>query len=299
MPNWEESFASWAKGPGDTEKEKCERSEIAIRKAIAAHDSLSAMDITVFPQGSYRHKTNVRADSDVDICVRLNTTFFPDYPSGKTKENFGNTDASITFDEYRNLIQQALADYFGQDQVTRGDKAFNIHENTYRIDADVVAAFEHRRYRYREDGSYFYVSGIAFDTDKGTRVINWPEQNYSNGLDKHTVTGKRFRKMARILKHLRNRMKNEGISAADGIASCLIEHMLYNVPKDSFGHDTLQADVRAVLAYIFNNTRNDQECHEWVEVNYREWLFRGTKQPWTREKAHAFISSAWDYLEFE
>ncbi len=299
MPNWEDSFASWAKGPGDTEKEKCERAETAIRKAIAAHEKLSAMEITVFPQGSYRHKTNVRADSDVDICVRLNTTFFPKYPPGKSKEDFGNTDGSITFADYRNLVQRALEDYFGRDFVTRGDKAFNIHENTYRIDADVVAALEHRCYQYRENGSYYYVSGIGFDTDKGKRIINWPEQNHSNGFDKHTETGRRFRKMARILKHLRNRMMDEHIAAADGIASCLIEHMVYNVPNDRFGHGTLQEDVREVLAYIFNNTRIDEECQKWVEVNRQEWLFLRTKQPWTRESAHAFISAAWDYLELE
>ena len=55
----------------------------------------------MFPQGSYRHKTNVRADSDVDICVRLNTTFFPDYPAGKTKEDFLNIDGTIAFADSR------------------------------------------------------------------------------------------------------------------------------------------------------------------------------------------------------
>lgn len=299
MPNWEDSFWSWAKGPGDTEKEKCERAEAAIRKAIDAHEELSAMNISVFPQGSYRHKTNVRADSDVDICVRLNTTFFTDYPPGKTHGDFGNEDGSITFAAYRNLVQTALTDYFGDDVVTRGDKAFNIHENTYRIDSDVVAAFEHRRYRYRDDGTSYHVSGIGFDTDGGKRIINWPERNYSNGLEKHNETGKRFRKVVRVLKHLRNKMQAERIESAEGIASCLIEHLVYNVPSTSFGHDTLQKDVREVLAHIFNNTRSDEECKEWVEVNYREWLFKGTKQPWTREKSHAFISAAWDYLGFE
>lgn len=299
MPNWEDSFWSWAKGPGDTEKAKCERAEAAIRKAIDAHPELSAMNITVFPQGSYRHKTNVRADSDVDVCVRLNTTFFPDYPAGKTKENFGNVDGSITFAAYRNLVQKALIDYFGEDVVTRGDKAFNINENTYRIDADVVAAFEHRRYRYRDDGTSYYVSGIGFKTDGGKQITNWPEQNYSKGLDKHNETGKRFRKVVRVLKHLRNKMQEEGIQAAEGIASCLIEHIVYNAPSASFGHDTLQKDVREVLAYTFNNTLTEEKCEKWVEVNYREWLFKGTKQPWTREKAHAFISAAWDYLGLE
>ena len=299
MANWEDSFWSWAKGPGDTEKAKCERAETAIRKAIDAHDELSAMDISVFPQGSYRHKTNVRADSDVDICVRLNTTFFPNYPAGKAMADFGNKDGSITFAAYRNLVQDALVSYFGDGVVARGDKAFNIHENTYRIDSDVVAAFAHRRYRYRDDGSYYYLSGIGFNTDKGKQITNWPEQNYDKGLAKHNETGKRFRKVVRVLKHLRNKMQEDGIEAAEGIASCLIEHLVYNIATENFGHKTLQADVQAVLAHIFNDTRTKEKCDNWVEVNYQEWLFRGTKQPWTREKAHAFVSAAWDYLGFE
>jgi tRNA nucleotidyltransferase (CCA-adding enzyme) len=85
MSDWEATFTSWAKGPGTTEQAKCENAETAIRKAIAAHEKLSVMDITVFGQGSYRNKTNVRQNSDVDICVRLNSTFFCGLPHGNNQ----------------------------------------------------------------------------------------------------------------------------------------------------------------------------------------------------------------------
>jgi tRNA nucleotidyltransferase (CCA-adding enzyme) len=68
----EETFASWAQGPGQTEAQKCENSETAVRKALAADRHLASLDISVFAQGSYRARTNVRQDSDVDICVRYN-----------------------------------------------------------------------------------------------------------------------------------------------------------------------------------------------------------------------------------
>jgi hypothetical protein len=299
MADWEDTFARWAKGPGTTEKEKCDNAETAIRKAIAAHDKLNALDITILPQGSYRHKTNVRADSDVDFCVRLNTTFFPDYPKGKTHEAFGNIAGSIKYSDFRNLVQEALEAYFGASSITRGSKAFDIHANTYRVDADVVAAFEFRRYRYDDDGSFHYKSGVGFDTDTGKRIINWPEQNYQQGLKKHEDTNRRFRKVVRILKQLRNRMQDEKITAAADIASCLIEHLVFNVTDDQFGHDTLSKDLRAVLANVFNSTIKDTDCHSWIEVNWHEWLFRDTKQPWTRQKAHDFTSAAWDYLGFK
>jgi len=69
--------------------------------------------------------------------------FFPDYPTGKQKEDFGNVNGSITFANYKSLVQEALESYFGKQSVTRGNKAFDIHANTYRVDADAVADFEH------------------------------------------------------------------------------------------------------------------------------------------------------------
>jgi hypothetical protein len=39
-----------------------------------------------------------------------------------------------------------LTDFFDRGAVQRGNKAFDVHANTYRVDADVVAAFEYRWY---------------------------------------------------------------------------------------------------------------------------------------------------------
>jgi hypothetical protein len=147
----EESFTSWSKGPADTETTKCENAETAVRKAIDADEKLAGLDISVFAQGSYKARTNVRQDSDVDICVRYNSTFFPDYPDGKTKESFGNVDGTMKFSDFKNMVEKALKGYFGDDGVTRGNKAFDVHANTYRIDADVVPTFEHRRYSGNKD----------------------------------------------------------------------------------------------------------------------------------------------------
>ena len=42
-------------------------------------------------------------------------------------------------------------------------------------------------------------------------------------------------------------------------------------------------------------TRTDEGCKEWGEVNERKYLFRSV-QSWTRQQVHAFINSAWDYV---
>ncbi len=80
MSRWEDVFSSWAQGPGRSESDKCENAETAVRKAITADRTLSNFDVSVFAQGSYKARTNIRQDSDVDICIRCNSAFFVDYP---------------------------------------------------------------------------------------------------------------------------------------------------------------------------------------------------------------------------
>jgi hypothetical protein len=295
----EESFTSWSKGPADTEASKCENAETAVRKAIAADEKLAGLDISVFAQGSYMARTNVRQDSDVDICVRYNSTFFPDYPDGKTKESFGNVDGTMQFADFKDMVEKALKDYFGKDGVTRGNKAFDVHANTYRIDADVVPTFEHRRYTGKQnaDSTWQYLSGVAFKPDKGGLIKNWPEQNYTNGVTRNDSTGRSYKRVIRILKRLRNKMQDEKIPEASNIASFLIECLVWNAPPEAFEHDTYTAIVRHVLADVWNKTRKDEDCKEWGEVNELKYLFRSS-QPWTREQANKFLNSAWDYIGY-
>jgi hypothetical protein len=144
--DWEATFRSWGSPPSETEQTKCENAERAIRKAIAASSKLSAKPIEVFTQGSYANRTNVRQDSDVDICILYTGAFFPDYSLSLSDGALGYSEGTYPYEDFRTDVEEALIDYFGGSAITRGNKAFDIHENTYRIDADAVPCFEHRRY---------------------------------------------------------------------------------------------------------------------------------------------------------
>ncbi len=295
---WEDTFKFWGAAPGTTEQEKMENAETAIRKAINANTTLADMDISIIPQGSYKSKTNVRNDSDVDICVCLNSTFFPEIPADKTRQHYGITTGSISFSEFKNLVQEALEDYFGENNVTRGDKAFDIHSNSYRVDADVVPALAYRYYYGDKIHHYVQPEGIAFDTDKGVRIINWPHQTYENCKDKHGNTGQRYRKMTRIIKRLRNKMQDDKIQAAIDVPSFFIQCMVWSAPDEYFNKVTYTDNVREVLAHCFNETLPAGNHATLKEVNDIKTIF-GPHQPFTRERAHTFFSAAWDYLEFE
>lgn len=296
----EDTFAFWAKGPSATETEKCENAESSVRKAIAADEKLSRMNVSIFGQGSYQARTNVRQDSDVDICVRYNAAFFPQYPEGKTGADFGHRDGGLPFADFKNLVQTALEAYFGRTSVTRGNKAFDVHANTYRIDADVVPTFEHRRYTGQKnaDGAHDYYAGVAFLPDNGNKIINWPEQTYENGVKRNDETARRYKRLIRIFKRLRNKMQDENVAEASNVASFLIECLMWNVPTTAFQAERYTDNVRQVIIDLWNPTQKDEDCSKWVEVNRLKWLFRPT-QPWTREQSNKFLHAAWNYVGFK
>lgn len=291
--DWEAQFRDWAKPPGKTEEERCNNAASAIRNAIKASGKLHARGVSVFAQGSYRNNTNVRQDSDVDIGILCTDAFFyGPLPEGLTPERLGFSDSSYQFAQFKNEVESALVDYFGRAAVTRGNKAFDIHETSYHVEADVAPFFEHRR--YSADGTY--LEGVELRTDKeGNRVINWPEQHYTNGCQKNTATGTRFKSIVRVLKALTNEMAERRVSGGN-IPGFLIECLVWNVSQDHFRNNTYTADVKAALIFLYEHTKTDDPCREWGEVSELKYLFRPA-QKWTREQANAFTVAARNYAE--
>lgn len=289
--DWEAQFREWAKPPGKTEQDRCDNAASAIRNAIKASDKLRTRGVSIFAQGSYRNNTNVRKDSDVDIGILCTDPFFHDpLPEGWTQERLGFSDATYHYDQYKNEVEEALVNYFGRSAVKRGNKAFDVHETSYHVEADVAAFFEHRR--YQADGTY--LEGVELRTDKeNRRVINWPEQHYENGVSKNKATGTRFKSIVRVLKALSNEMTGQGVGAAD-VPGFFLGCLTYNIPNDRFGNYTYSADVKTALVFLYENTNTQDACAKWVEVSGLKWLFHET-QKWTRQQANAFTYAAWNY----
>jgi hypothetical protein len=292
--DWESVFKLWAKPPGKTEQQRCENSEKTVRNAIQASHKLKHRNIKVFSQGSYQNNTNVRKDSDVDVGVLCYSTFFYELPNGYQEKDFNIISATYKYSVFKNEVGEALVEHFGKAAVHRGNKAFNIRENSYHVEADVAPFFEYRW--YKTDGSY--ESGVKLLPDNGGVVINWPEQHYNNGVQKNNATYRRFKALVRIIKSLCNEMADEDIPEAKPIPGFLNECLVWNVPNNNFGNITYTADVRNCLAFLFNNTITDDKCSDWGEVSELKYLFHAS-QKWTREQAHSFIDSAWDYIGFE
>ena len=290
--DWEAQFRQWAKPPGKTEEERCENAISSIRNALKASDKLRARGITVFSQGSYRNNTNVRKDSDVDLGVLCTDTFFFELPENTTRETFKISPATYHYEQYKDEVEEALVSYFGRAAVKRGNKAFDVHETSYHVEADVAPFFEHRR--YSPDGSI--LKGVELQTDKEKKkVINWPEQHYENGCAKNNITGTRFKSIVRVLKALSNEMTENKIETGN-IPGFLIECLVWNVPNGHFGNTTYSEDVQNSIVFLYEKTKDFDLCKEWGEVSELKYLFRAG-QKWTREQANAFLVDAWNYAE--
>lgn len=295
--DWEAVFIVWSTGPSETEKQRADNAERQVRAAIAASSALNRRNIKVFTQGSYRNRVNVRKDSDVDIGVLCFDTYFPDYSDDNVKALVEKSivPATYMYATFKNELEEALVDRFGRAAVTRGTKAFDVKANSYRVEADVAAFFEHRRYTSADR----YLSGVEMIPDdyNPPRVRNWPEQHYENGVSKNNSCGRRYKRIVRVLKSLSNEMSEYGIDSAKNAPSFLVECLVWNTPNDYLTYQTYYSAVRATLAHLFNQTISDEKCSEWGEVSELKYLFRGS-QPWTRSSAHQFVSDAWDYIGY-
>ena len=117
-------------------------------------------------------------------------------------------------------------------------------------------------------------------SDSGTHIINWPAQQYSNGVAKHDRTGRRCRKMVRILKNLRDTVLEGKVSAAEPIPSFLSECLVWNVDDRHPAYPSFASTLKAVLTFLAASTSTDAACHEWGEEREMKYLFRDGQQPW-------------------
>lgn len=290
----EETLNNWRYPASDTEETKLGNAEKMVREAIAASDELKDKSIEIFGQGSYANDTNVKINSDIDINVCLNDTIFIQIPEGKKQEEYGYSDSDYKFSEYKNAVERALVKKFGRKEVVRNDKCITVLANTYRVEADVVPTFKYNRH----DDNGGKAIGTKFITDKGYPVINYPLQHIENGKLKNSQTQRRFKRLTRIFKRLRYKMIEDKIPVSDNITSFLIECLLWNVPNNVFNdYDTWTERLKQSIIFLYNNTKEDNDCKEWGEVSELLYLFHSGRK-WSREDVNSFLLQAWKYLEF-
>ena len=299
--DWEQTFRDWSKPSSDYEAETQENALRMVKDAVCAYKPLDCRSITFIPQGSYHNNTNVREERDVDICVCCTNPYFVDFGRANYGSVQGQVDASYTFYDFKNDVEAALKQKFGTDGYTRGSKAFNVHPNSYRVHADVVAALEYREYLpgALNPATNLYVAtyteptGTKFICDGSYKpIVNWPEQHHDQGVLKNIRTGSRFKFMVRALKRLKFYMAGQGKPSLESFPSYLIECLVYRAADPSFAGDSYYENMKSVLANAIVGTVEAKNSSDWREVNEKKLLF-SADQPWTVTQAHDFCIAAW------
>ena len=216
----------------------------SVKHALEAPDTKYAnKTFEVFLQGSYGNDTNIYAESDVDVVIRLNSTFHFDTTAMTPTEADAFQKAypgaaEYKYNDFKAHVLAALENAFGMTDVKATNKAIKIKANGNRRSADVVVATEfHRYYSFPSKETARYETGICFFTSGGTRIANYPKQHSANCTAKHQATNGWYKPMVRILKNLRSKLVEDNAIAARCAPSYFIEGLLYNVPKELFGNN--------------------------------------------------------------
>jgi hypothetical protein len=247
-----------------------------VKGALQAADTkYSQKSFDVFLQGSYGNDTNIWAESDVDIVIRLDAIYYYDTsaltPSELAELNNGFSAGTYPYSDYKSHVVGALDKKFGTD-VTPGNRAIKIKPNGARRSADVVVAAEFRRYYSKVSplmqlagytipppGPLLYERGICFFNSDGDRIVNYPKQHSANCTAKHQATNGWFKPMVRILKNMRSKLVANGAIQAGSAPSYFIEGLLFNVPDEKFGK-TYGDTFVAAMNWLFEADRSVFTC---------------------------------------
>ncbi len=285
----EDQLARWARGPSQTETERC---DTTIRRITDALRSELGTRVSVFAQGSYRNNTNVRQDSDVDVVVRDNQSYFSDTaqmsPAALQRYNAAFSPSTHTFEQFKVQVHRLLTTTFGT-RVQRRNKCIFVPETATGVNGDVVPAFVHKRF---DANGGVIAEGIEFLADRGGKFDSFPEQHYNNGVAKNDATSRMFKRMVRILKNVRGALVQQGTITEDAMSSFFIECLVFNAPNAAFSGTTYFQASKNLIEALWAAT-NDAANTQFVEVNRLKWLFVGGR---TVPQARAFLQAAYTFI---
>lgn len=232
-----------------------------IKRALeASNTNYAGKSYEVFLQGSYGNDTNIYAESDVDVVIRLDSIYYYDIenltPDEQARFNAALIPGTYPYAIYKADVIAALRNGLGASDVHPDTKAIKITANTSRRSADVLVATEFLRY-----SSFPGVpdSGVCFFTSSNQRIVNYPKQHSANCTAKHQATRGWFKPMVRILKNMRTRLVDDGLLQEGMAPSYFLEGLLYNVPNDKFGGSYSDTFV-AAINWILQADRNKFVC---------------------------------------
>lgn len=256
--------------------------------------------VDTFLQGSYKNNTHTYGSSDVDIVVKLESTWVSDTSELNSKEqeryDTDTSDASYTYREFRQDVFTTLKTRFNSASskpVKWDGKAIEINDGPLPVDVDVVPCRDYRVYHsYPANGEPDIDHGMAFRSRHGNeRIINFPKLHYQNGTEKHT----NYKETVRIFKNARD-YYNEYWNSVYTIdaPSYFIECLIYNVPERILK----RSDRSDRFVEILDHLQSDRtDLTTFDQVSEMEILFGDSNTQWEISEAETMFTrlrSMWD-----
>jgi len=270
----ESQLETWA-NPGAVTTAKATAD--SVKKALNSYTWPDGVHFEVYLQGSYKNTTNIRANSDVDVVAQLNSTFYYNL-SENQKITLGITPASYSLPNFETDVLNALRNYYGNNQITEGNKTLKLRAGSGRLPADIVVCSQYRRYETVSD--YDYIEGMCFWPKNGfVRVINYPKFHYNNGVSKHQGTSEWYKPAVRMFKNMR------GENPGDETPSYFLECLIYNVPASKFGISYEDSFCDIV------NWLNKAHLDSFMCNNGQQKLFGSSSEQWDTAQAQRFVGN--------
>lgn len=256
----------------------------SIRNALSAYNWPIGVRYDDYLQGSYRNTTNIRANSDIDLVVELESSFnYDDSLLSATERQLRRQeylDSNYGFPQFKADVLLALQNYYGADRVRIGRKSLKV--TTPYLAADVVPCIQYRKYqRFINLQDQSYIEGIQFYvSNEGRWVINYPKLHYEHGTYKSSATSQRFKRTVRLFKNSRSYMAERNRIETGLAPSYFVECLIYNVPHDKF---------RPGFQDTFVDIVNWLETAPFVTMlcqNEQTYLFGTTDEQWSETNAH-------------
>lgn len=273
----------------------------SVQSALNAYEFPYGVRYTIYLQGSYRNKTNIRSDSDVDVVVQLNSTYRVNIddlsPAEKRRYDAQRIAADYSFCDFRRDVEKALRAYYGWGSVTSRSKCIEVARDkaNNRLGADVVPCLEHRHYtQFTDGGKDDYIEGMAFEPQSvfGTGcIVNYPKLHYAHGAWKNSATETNgwFKPSVRLFKNARNKYNEawlRDVKAPSYFVACL----LYNVPSNLYG-GTYRETFSSIVGWLANTLADRQKANALLCQNDQVTIFGNGPDQWSLGEARAFVKA--------
>jgi hypothetical protein len=286
----EDQLTTWS-NPGGTANAIAAHN--SIRTALEADDSpLKGKNFEVFLQGSYRNKTNIRADSDVDVVVQTNEVYYKDLsllpPDQKAAFERSFKPGAYGAKEWRTLVEGALRNKFGTALKPGGGRAFHVVTGPGNMTADVLPAVRFKKYTmFQSVAVEAFVEGVEFADAAGNFTINYPKEHIKNGEAKNseTRTSGRYKPSVRMFKNARTKLIHDGMIADNCAPSYCVECLTYNAPDSCFG-ERYRDTFHAVVSYLSQNPLLGHTSQNGIVP-----LFGTASTQWNTDAANAFLAA--------